>query len=336
MIYDCFSFFNELDLLEIRLNVLKDVVDRFVLVEATVTHTGKPKPLYFSESSSRFEEFKDKIIHIVVDDFSLADSFATERERAWARENIQRNAIVKGLTEAKPDDVVIISDLDEIPSPASIIEAAKSPGLTRVGMRLYYYFLNYRNYSIPEWRLGTQVLRYSDFVDPMNYAKFRFGQFVLKGVNQVPSASMIRFSGSDRTIRDGGWHFSYLGGVESIKSKLASFAHTEFGVKTKSDEWILDRIEKGEDIFRRGDRLFAERVDETYPRYIVSNQDKLGHLIYNIEAEYLRKTRFPRVRCRIVGFFKASVAFFVPKSFVPFILRVRDIVHGVRASKEHV
>lgn len=336
MVYDCFSFFNELDLLEIRLNVLKDVVDRFVLVEATQTHTGQPKQLYYSENSSRFAAFKDKIVHVVVDDFSLAEKFATERERAWARENIQRNAIAKGLTEAKSDDVVIISDLDEIPDPASVIKASGTAGITRIGMRLYYYFLNYRNYSIPEWRLGTQVLHFSDFIDPKNYKDFKFGQFVLKGVNRIPSASMIRFTSSDRTIRDGGWHFSYLGGIASIKSKLASFAHTEFDAKAKSDEWIRDRINKGEDIFLRGDRLFAEEIDESYPRYIVANRDKLAHLIYKVDAEYLRNTRFSRACCRCLGFVKASVATIVPKSFVPFVFRVRDIVHGVRASKEHV
>lgn len=336
MVYDCFSFFNELDLLEIRLNVLKDVVDKFVLVEAAQTHTGQPKPLYFSENSSRFAAFRDKVIHIVVDDFSDAEKFATERERAWARENIQRNAIVKGLVEAKPDDVVVISDLDEIPNPESIITASRYAGITRIGMRLYYYFLNYRNYSIPEWRLGTQVLHFSDFVDSKNYANFEFGQFVLKEVNQIPSASMIRFTSSGRIIRDGGWHFSYLGGIESIKTKLASFAHTEFDAKAKSDEWIRDRINKGEDIFLRGDRLFAEQIDEMYPRYIVANRDKLEHLIYSVDDEYLKRTRFSRAYCRIVGFIKALIAFFVPKSLVPFVMRVRDSVHGVRASKEHV
>jgi len=74
MIYDCFTFFNELDLLEIRLNVLKDVVDRFVLVEATQTFTGRPKPLYYKENAARFAAFADRIIHVVVDDFSAADS----------------------------------------------------------------------------------------------------------------------------------------------------------------------------------------------------------------------------------------------------------------------
>ena len=82
MVYDCFSFFNELDLLEIRLNVLKDVVDKFVLVEATRTHTGAEKSLYFKENEARFSAFRDRIVHIVVDDFTLADAASSIRERA--------------------------------------------------------------------------------------------------------------------------------------------------------------------------------------------------------------------------------------------------------------
>ena len=91
MIYDCFSFFNELDLLEIRLNVLKDVVDKFVLVEAGETHTGKPKPLYFKENEARFAAFRDRIIYVAIERFPEVCT------TSWARENWQRNAIAEGL-----------------------------------------------------------------------------------------------------------------------------------------------------------------------------------------------------------------------------------------------
>ena len=89
MIYDCFPFFNELDLLEIRLNELSGVVDRFVLSEAELTHNGDRKPLYFNEHKDRFAKFADKIIHIIVrkDGFSFAASGATFLERACKAEN---------------------------------------------------------------------------------------------------------------------------------------------------------------------------------------------------------------------------------------------------------
>lgn len=336
MIFDCFSFFNELDLLEIRLNVLKDVVDKFVLVEATRTHTGKPKPLYYEENKERYVDFADRIIHVVVDDFRAAEQFRTERQKAWARENIQRNSIIRGLSDAKDADIIIISDLDEIPKPEAVIAAARYSGITRIGMRLYYYYLNYRNCSVNEWRLGTQVLRYCDFVNADIYKDFKFDQFVLKDVNPMPSATMIRFRRSNRVIKDGGWHFSYLGGIASIKSKLESFAHTEFGEKTKTELWIRDRINKGEDIFLRGDKLFVEEIDGTYPGYVVANRERLGGLLLAVSEEYVRRTRFKRMRCRLLGRVKALISFLIPDFLVPFALKVRDVVHGVRATKERV
>src|SRR5271156_187621 len=108
MIYDCFTFFNELELLELRLNELAGVVVKFVLVEATKTFSNKPKPLHFQENRARFAAFENKIIHVVVED-------APDTSDAWVIERFQRNAIERGLRGCKPDDWVLVSDLDEIP-----------------------------------------------------------------------------------------------------------------------------------------------------------------------------------------------------------------------------
>ena len=96
MIYDCFTFFNELDLLEIRLNVLNGCVDKFVLVEMGKTHTGKDKPLVFEQNKERFSIFKDKIIHIIVDDYpELEKSESDGYGNKWLLENYQRDAIMR-------------------------------------------------------------------------------------------------------------------------------------------------------------------------------------------------------------------------------------------------
>src|SRR5579863_8430750 len=108
MIYDCFTFFNELELLELRLNELAGVVDRFVIVEATKTHSGKPKPLHYRDNQARISRFHSQIIHVIVDDMPVSDD-------AWTLENFQRNCIVRGLTGCRPDDFILISDLDELP-----------------------------------------------------------------------------------------------------------------------------------------------------------------------------------------------------------------------------
>ncbi len=109
MIYDCFLFFNEIQLLRLRLAELSPVVERFVLVEATRSFTGHPKPLHFENNRHLFEEHLEKICHIVVDDLPA------KYESAWDMEAHQRNAILRGLTEANPDDIIAISDVDEIP-----------------------------------------------------------------------------------------------------------------------------------------------------------------------------------------------------------------------------
>ena len=116
-IFDCFTFRNELDLLELRLNELSEVVNFFVLAEATTTFRGVFKPLLFEQNKDRFAAFLDRIIHVVVDD--MPGFGASEPER-WKRENFQRQALLRGLAKASWRDYVIISDLDEIPRPSAI------------------------------------------------------------------------------------------------------------------------------------------------------------------------------------------------------------------------
>src|SRR4051812_40271897 len=113
---DCFTFYNELDILEIRLRELYDVVDRFVLVEATHTHKGDPKPLHYATNRARFASWNDKIRHIVIGDLPVGDNLAAIRRREMG----QRNAILLGLMDAQDDDIVLISDVDEIPRKSAV------------------------------------------------------------------------------------------------------------------------------------------------------------------------------------------------------------------------
>ena len=140
MIYDCFTFFNELDLLEIRLNVLKNVVDRFVLVEATRTFTNHPKELVYLQNKERFAEFSDRIIHVIVDEFPAYKT-------AWHYESHQRNEISRGLENAQPSDTVLIGDVDEIPDPEMVKRYAQNcKSKIYVFDQTYYsYFLNTRH-----------------------------------------------------------------------------------------------------------------------------------------------------------------------------------------------
>ncbi len=195
-IYDCFTFSEERLLLEERIKYLSGVVDVFVIVEARLTHQGDPRDLVFPTMQSRLTRYKSQILYIVVDDFPVGD--------AWGRENNQRNAILQGLASAKGDDLVIVSDVDEIPNRDVLIEL-KALGATTpfaLEMRFSFYSLNLCSES---W--------YHAKITPYR---------LLKSPQQLREARGLP------TLRSAGWHMSYLGTVEDIQRKLQSFAHTEY------------------------------------------------------------------------------------------------------------
>jgi beta-1,4-mannosyl-glycoprotein beta-1,4-N-acetylglucosaminyltransferase len=258
MIYDCFTFFNELDLLEIRLNHLYDHVDFFVLSEATLTHSGKPKPLFFEENQARYEKFLDKIIHIVVDDMPL--DRMKERGDRWVLENYQRNTIKDGLRYIKDTDMVMISDLDEIPS----IEAVGKHG---VFIQIpYMYYLNVR--AGGDWP-GTVSMPYKEFRDKMG----SMGQTVREQRNHYRTK-----------IPNGGWHFGWTGGYDMVKYKLQSFAHSEFDNDTYYNG-LEEDVRLVRPFFINGEKgsMPIVEIDESYPKYLLENLSKYQHMIYQQE-----------------------------------------------------
>ena len=280
MIYDCFTFFNELDLLEIRLNVLKDVVDKFVLVEARETHAGSPKPLWFAENRSRYAAFADRIVHLVVESFP-------EDADSWVRENLQRNFIAEGLKDCCDDDVVLISDLDEIPDP-HVFPVVLQPGeICLLEQNMYYYFLNYRDRGDPVWKSGTKVMTYRTFCHGLDSLDVSYSVYLPESVNRGTTATKIRLCGPCRHIRNGGWHFSFLGGLDAIIRKLQSFSHQEYNT-----EFFLDRrrlqscLKRGRDIFGRPGKIFVPEPFERgrFPDYVFDSREKYDHLILTVRG----------------------------------------------------
>ncbi len=244
MTYDCFIFFNELDLLEIRLNVLNDVVDKFVLVEATKTFSNVGKPLYFKENKERFKKFEDKIIHIVVDEYPTFES-------AWDYEWHQRNSITKGLIDCKDNDIILISDIDEIPNPVQINKYKKYSGVKVFKQKMFYYYLNKIDLINPYWT-GVRMLNYSDFI---------------KNDSSPQKTRHLRGT----LVNDGGWHFSYLGGAEKIAEKIKSFSHQEYNSSVYTDlVKIQQKIENGYDLLdlKNTRRYVGIEIDKSFPKYI--------------------------------------------------------------------
>ena len=302
MIYDCFSFFNELDLLEIRLNVLKDVVDRFVLVEAGETHTGRPKPFYFEENRGRFAAFVDRINYVKIDRFP--DCCKT----AWARENWQRNAIAKGLVECSDDDSILISDLDEIPNPGKIGQYVGMPGVTLFQQRYYSFYLNYRSVRDFRWR-GTRMLSYRNFQHCFDGVAVYDNEILVQEINEGTTASKIRCRslpkshGGQRIVHEGGWHFTCLGGAEAVLAKMhAVVPHHDFNPDDPSltVERVAELIERGQGPALKMN-CFAVPIDNSFPVYIRENQDRYGHLIFKITPEYMKRVRWARLGRTLQG-----------------------------------
>lgn len=245
-VIDCFPFYNELDLLKYRIESLNDVVDYFVLVEATHTHSGKEKKLYFEDNKEQFDAFKDKIIHVIVDDFqhihpnvdyNKPGLWETIGEQ-WNNERYQRDSITRGLEqiEMSSDDLIIVTDLDEIADPRTIIKCKRGEihvDINRLNMDLYYY--NLRNKFTSKWTSG--------FI--MTYQKFKQANTTM---------SFIRTQMPCQHIDEGGWHLSYFGDSSFIKNKINGCAHQENNHDgVTSIENITTCVSNGSDLFHRGD-----------------------------------------------------------------------------------
>jgi len=272
-IFDAFSFFNELDLLEIRLNELSDVVDKFVLIEATKTHSGRFKPLYYKTNRTRYTKFHDKIIHIIVDDMPMTpeeiQAAISPQDRHWldtgyqlgdnwVRERFQRNAMMRALDDCDPNDIIIIEDADEMVRSEIIanLDATMCDGSNAVMQTMHTYFINWECKNMP-WA-GTKILR-RKFVD--NPSEHRFHT----------EASCF--------IHNGGWHFNFVGGSEAIREKLQSYAHQEFNTPIVFDN-IEQQLYMQKDALGRLYEYEIVPIDESYPKYLQENIHRFPNLVY--------------------------------------------------------
>jgi len=145
MVYDCFTFRDELDLLEFRLQVLDKVVDRFVICEANKTFTNTDKPYFYKENQSRFKQWEDRITYlpVILDDsgldFSTKDTSYNPNSAPWQFEYQQRSALIYGLENTKDNDIILMGDLDEIPNPTHISNI-QNPSIFI--MDFFYYYVN--------------------------------------------------------------------------------------------------------------------------------------------------------------------------------------------------
>lgn len=299
MVYDCFTFFNELDMLEIRLNTLAEVVDKFVLVEMAYTFQRKPKPLYFEENKERFKNFSDKIIHIKILDIpEIIPSKLCSNANTWQLECYQRDCIMQGLKDAKEDDIIMLSDVDEIPSPKAVEKYKKNgDGITVFEQKMMYYFINNINVKTPVWENGTRIARFSDLKNPGDIPTREriYWEYSKKG-----SCNYFRYCLGKR-VKNAGWHFSYCGGVDAIIQKRKSFSEIYLNTeKNMSRTEILKKIYIGKDILdRKGFCYKSLRIDSNFPKYIVNNKDKYPDLILKQNILQKIQNKFVIFECNL-------------------------------------
>lgn len=232
-IFDCFKFFNELELLDLRLMVLDEFVDYFVLVEANKTHTGKQKEFIFEQNKDKFSDYMDRIIYIKVED--LPDY---SRSNIWIAENFQRNCITRGLGAAEIGDKIIVSDIDEIPNPDIIVQNLNSTCHVVMTQKLFYYHVNCMQNQV--W-CGSIMTTYKDYDSPQQ----------LRNISR----------GSATGTPDGGWHYSFMGGAERIRTKVENIAESHLIINQIGN--IVD-IEKKigiqQDLWNRVDHASQKQI----------------------------------------------------------------------------
>ena len=282
-IYDCFCFFNELDILELRLNILEPYVDFFVICESSVTHSGEPKPFYFEENKERFSKFLHKIIHLKIEDtpndfinlvepdlstedgkcvsqinefiITQTNRFSRATQPDYGRDFYQKECIRRGLVNCNDEDIIMSSDCDEIPNP-DIVKDLKDFDFNEnymVNQMTYYYYLNLLKET--QWK-GTRIGSFKNLKD-YSYNELRASQLI--------------------NIPNGGWHFSFMGGPEKVKLKIQSYSARDMATENVIKS-ICKNIENNIDPFFRS-QLTEVQIDETYPKYLLENLEKYKHMV---------------------------------------------------------
>jgi beta-1,4-mannosyl-glycoprotein beta-1,4-N-acetylglucosaminyltransferase len=257
-VFDCFPFFREFELLRMRLRELEDVVDCFVLVEGSKTHTGHPKPYYFMENQASFGSHR-----IVARQVDLPGSpSGREPWFSWGREIAQRSALNGILAELASDgDLVVSGDADEIPRASAVEACMPRADIVAIEMRTYHYNLHC---VLDTPTLDPKIARYRD-VKKHGVANLRY-------LHQATSLDVIQ---------NGGWHLSFMGGPERIMEKMGAYAHYDERdprmALYMSRENVEASVKAGKSLFLRDDMTYT-RTEEVsdLPRYV---REHLQHFI---------------------------------------------------------
>ena len=258
-IFDCFMFYDEEMVLDIRLNYLNNFVDKFVIIESEYTHSGKKRKLIFNINN--YPKFKNKIIYIISREEPKNLSKIIEEDdedkrnskyilNALKRENFQRNEIQRGLVNVKSDDIIIISDVDEIPKLENFNIKNISKKIVIFKQNLFYYKFNLKLNSF-NWH-GSKACRKKDLISPQwlrnikdkKYPFWRFDIFVSK-----KKYINIHY------VENGGWHFTNIKSPKDLEKKFLNFLHHQDYVASGLKLKDIDFIAKPNNFYRKSTRM---------------------------------------------------------------------------------
>lgn len=265
-LYDCFLFNGELDLLEIRLNIMSDYVDKFVILESEETFSGLSKPLYLDLNQSRYEKFTSKIEYLVA---PAPESIPCP----WSRESYYRNCLFEGIKSCSVHDYIMLSDLDWIPDPEKLYYY-----ITRISdpftllLRDHLYYLNCKFLYNPDF-IGTVIARKQVINDL--YAKWDKSYY---GMSDVGFSRLCKIRGECIQIPLAGWHYRNVFCDEDISIKLKSFSHYEANTLEINN---LENIKKCKSELKNINPSCKQDKVEKYElntnnthKYIIDNIDK--------------------------------------------------------------
>jgi len=265
-IFDCFQYFNEDHIADLRFNILDEYVDFFVIVESTVNHQGQVRKLHFDKN--KYKKFQNKIIYIEVDD--TPDNIKRPHTGGESLvEQHQRNSIMKGLNKSQDNDLIILSDVDEIPD-LNKLKVFDKNKYAVFSQKMFMYKLNLLNLNENNWH-GSKICLKKNLKSPQWLRNLKFKKYPFWRIDKQKNLQII-----DK----GGWHFAYLQDVKNISKKIKSFAHGEFNkAEIVSEKNIELKINQGEDVLDRGYKIKKIEIDSSYPEYIINNKDKLKNWI---------------------------------------------------------
>ena len=254
-------YFDEDLVLDFRLNILKDHVNKFVIAEATKDHTGRDKKLNFDINN--FSKFKDRINYLIVDDLPMnIRSFKKNWPVHHLRDQHQRNALARGYKNCNDDDLIMISDIDEIPNPNKINQFNIKNKYACFIQKNFQQKINLLNISDKNW-MGTKIIQKKYLKSP---------QWLRNIKTSKPAFWKFYKPRQPQLIYDGGWHFSFLKEPRRIAEKIKGYAHQEYNLPELTDEKkIAERIKNRVDIFERNIKYKKIDLDDTFPKYILEN-----------------------------------------------------------------